>query len=220
VVNENSYPGVKEVYFGEKLPPYPFMYRGKSGVVMPTKKILAQTGPRPAALPDYMGDSLANPRVESQAQWNQGGRWLDRQGVAVNWVQSPHPVPLSPKDVVISDPAQLQEVATDVRKRRLRTIPEETFYKALAEIHPASEDVYGAAAKTASLAEALKQTVDQSYQQAVDRHTPEELHKIRKEVGKDKFYKHIGVTYTSDAMHKTAAFVAGIDAALSSLGFF
>lgn len=144
-VNRGSFPGVKEVYFGEKLPPFPYMRRGTPGIAIPTKKILDQKGPIPKELAHHsseMQEMVGRPRVVREAQWLAGGRDTERSGVAVNWVQTPHPVPLGAKDTLVASKGVLSSVAGDVRRLRLRTIPEDTFYAALKDTHPASSRVY------------------------------------------------------------------------------
>ena len=67
--------------------------------------------------------------------------------------------------------------------------------------HP---EVDGRKASVVAVPAPAYRKITDSYQHAVDSHTPEQLRRLREELGKHDFYKKVGVVYTSDAIKQTA----------------
>lgn len=117
--------GVNEAYFGKSGPALPWASRSNKIIAVPT----------PDVLNTPQGDARVPPRVIPHATYLAGGH--ASPGEALDWVVTPHEVPLRPKHVVIGDLSAFAE--RSARAQHLRVIPPETFAAAIRKRYPKAD---------------------------------------------------------------------------------
>lgn len=129
--NAFSRPGTAEVYFGDKLPPADFASKSKPMIAVNRTRVLGAEG---------VGESV--PRVIPGAAWMANSHTPSGAGMSVDYLVTPHEVPLQPKDTVVLPGGR---PTAEMRERHLRAISGEQFAKALEELYPRARRYYGEA---------------------------------------------------------------------------
>lgn len=125
--------GGREVYMGAERPPYPYARAFNPMLGVPKARALAGS---PVPLNDYMA---LKPRVIPEAHWLAGNHETAANGVAVNYLVTPHAVPLAPKDLLVLPGGKSTPAS---RSLRLRSIDSDQFANALEALHPRARGHY------------------------------------------------------------------------------